>query len=499
MRLFQTVDAALQKFEAACAAAVHPRVRPHRRLAERHADFIKTQASAAALGGIGLPLAATVTQAWGIVTLIAWALFLMPFATARFVAVTGRISAAHFLSAVQLTGLVMLAAMVSGGPASFVVAWFVLVPIEAALSAHRWVMIAATGLSGGAFLLLAFLASQGLLPDPALAAIHARELALMSILAAILYAGGLVAGIQRLHRAAADQIARARDEALEASRAKSMFLATMSHELKTPLATIIGFAEFLHRDLILTARDGKSAEYCRIMHEQGEHLLGLVNSVLDASKLEAGTFTIDAEHFNVADLATRTAAALQLGAETRGIRLVVERAPGLVELNGDRRACRQILINLIGNALKFARSGDTVTVSVACDGDELMLRIADTGPGIAPHHLERLGQPFYQAESGYARRHEGAGLGLSIVKGLVALHAGSVAIASTLGAGTTVTVRLPVHGPQAAAGNSDPASVPLETTASARAAVVSAAPCVPAATLAAVAASALAPSTLALG
>ena len=474
-------------FGEALSLETHPRVRAHPSLARRHAAFIQSQMSAGLLGAVGLPAAALVAGATGPVTLIAWGLFLAPLFNAHFVSATGRLSAAHFISALQLAGLIMLAAVLSGGISSFVVAWFALVPIEAALSAHRWVMIGATGASASAFLLLAFLTYNGLLPEPAVLATHGRELAITASLGAIIYAGGLVSSIQQLHRNAADQIARARDEALAASRAKTLFLATMSHELRTPLSTIIGFAEFLHRELLLVGTGSRNAEYCRIMHEQGEHLLGLVNDVLDVSKIEAGTLVIHGEHFDLADLTERTVAALRLGATARGISITTEIDTDAPDINADRRACRQILLNVIGNALKFSRTGGAVRISLAAHDQNIVVRVADNGPGIAAHHLEKLGRPFYQADQGYARRHEGAGLGLSIVKGLIALHGGTFAIDSTVGSGTVVTVELPIEGPQApilaetaAAGNADASPAPAQ---------VSLPPSVPAATLAAVAAS----------
>ena len=486
MRLNDITAPAHAWLASALALEVHPRVRAQPGLARRHSAFIQSQMSAGLLGAIGLPAAALVAGATGPVTLVAWLLFLVPLLNAHFVAATGRLSAAHFLSALQLTGLVMLAAILSGGMSSFVVAWFALVPIEAALSAHRWVMIGATGASAAAFLLLAFLTYNGLLPEPAVLAVHGRELAIMATLGAIIYAGGLVSSIQQLHRTAADQIARVRDEALAASRAKTLFLATMSHELRTPLSTIIGFAEFLHRELLLSTDAGRHAEYCRIMHEQGEHLLGLVNDVLDVSKIESGTLVVDPEPFDMADLTERTVAAMRLGATARGISIVTDIDRDSPDLNADRRACRQILMNVLGNALKFSRPGNAVRVSLAAGRGHVVVRIADTGPGIAAHHLEKLGRPFYQADQGYARRHEGAGLGLSIVKGLIALHGGTFTIESTVGTGTLVTVQLPLegsaqevgHGPERPAAS----SLPL--------AQVSLPPTVPAATLAAVAANA---------
>jgi cell cycle sensor histidine kinase DivJ len=169
-----------------------------------------------------------------------------------------------------------------------------------------------------------------------------------------------------------------------------------------------------------------------------------VNGILDMSKIDSGNFEITPEPF-APDLALATCCdLLALKAGEAGIEIVRRVAPDVPEINGDKRAFNQILINLLSNALKFTERGGRVTVSAFLDDAMIVVSIADTGVGIGADDLPRVGSPFFQARASYDRRHDGAGLGLSIVKGLVDLHGGRLDIGSQLGRGTTVTVRLPV-------------------------------------------------------
>ena len=170
----------------------------------------------------------------------------------------------------------------------------------------------------------------------------------------------------------------------------------------------------------------------------------MVNDVLDMSKIEMGAFAITPEPFAVAPLVENCRQMLHNQAEKAGIQLATEVEPGLPELEADKRACRQILLNLLSNAIKFTEPGGRVRMTVRAAGDTLVFAVEDTGIGISPQDLPRLGTPFMQAESAYSRRFDGAGLGLSVVKGLVQLHGGRLEIASELGKGTQVSVCLPL-------------------------------------------------------
>jgi two-component system, cell cycle sensor histidine kinase DivJ len=235
----------------------------------------------------------------------------------------------------------------------------------------------------------------------------------------------------------------ARVESERASTAKFHFLATMSHELRTPLNAIIGFSEIMTNDS-LDVDAARRREYARLINESGRHLLSVVNGILDASKMETGNFEVTPEPFAPAPAIVSVTDLLALKAQESGVELKMRLAPNLPELAADRRAFNQILINLISNAIKFTPRGGRVTVSAFADGGTLALAVEDTGVGIGEGDLPHLGEPFFQAHASYDRRHDGSGLGLSIVKGLVGLHGGDVEIRSRLGEGTRVTVRLPV-------------------------------------------------------
>ena len=161
--------------------------------------------------------------------------------------------------------------------------------------------------------------------------------------------------------------------------------------------------------------------------------------------MEAGNFEIAPEPFSPRTALMNCCDILALKARDNGIDLVARAPTDLPDISGDPRAFKQIVLNLVSNAIKFTESGGTVSVSAQVDGSRLLLRVADTGIGIADVDLSRLGDPFFQAGKTYQRRHEGTGLGLSIVKSLVALHGGELAIASQLGQGTTITVSLPLE------------------------------------------------------
>ena len=236
-------------------------------------------------------------------------------------------------------------------------------------------------------------------------------------------------------------LVEARDAALDASRAKSRFLANMSHELRTPLNAIIGFSEMMTREMFGEIGQ-RYQEYSRLIHESGSHLLELINSVLDMSKIEAGKFELAEELFNLQDVAESALRFLKVPAERAQVALVLDITPPARLAWGDRRAVKQILVNLLSNGVKYTPPGGEVRVSARIDrGIEIVVR--DTGTGISAHDLERLGKPFEQVENAETRGKEGTGLGLALVKALAIMHGGEATMASALGEGTAVTVRLP--------------------------------------------------------
>ncbi len=245
---------------------------------------------------------------------------------------------------------------------------------------------------------------------------------------------------------------KAQEQALEAARAeadrasagKSRFVATMSHELRTPLNVIIGFSEMLTKEASMVLDAPRREEYAKLINESGHHLLSVVNGILDMSKIEAGNFEITPEPFAPARAVTHCCDLLGLKAREAGVDLVTRIAYDMPEIFADKRAVNQILLNLFSNAIKFTDRGGRVIVSAMREGPCVVFTVEDTGVGIDADDLPRIGDPFFQARATYDRRHEGTGLGVSIVKGLVALHGGELDIRSRPGEGTRVTVRLPI-------------------------------------------------------
>jgi two-component system, cell cycle sensor histidine kinase DivJ len=241
-----------------------------------------------------------------------------------------------------------------------------------------------------------------------------------------------------------EEILRARDEAEGISRAKTQFLANMSHELRTPLNAVIGFSEILNRELFGKLGTERYRDYARLIHESGQHLLNVVNDILDMSKIEAGSFRVLKEPFAVESLLKSCCELMRHAADKKGLAVSCEIAPGLPELVADKRACKQMLLNLLSNAIKFTEEGGWVEVTAKAAEGRMEIAVSDNGIGIAEADLTKLGNPFVQADTSYDRSYEGAGLGLSVVKGLAKLHGGSLKLESELGRGSTVTVTLPI-------------------------------------------------------
>jgi cell cycle sensor histidine kinase DivJ len=233
------------------------------------------------------------------------------------------------------------------------------------------------------------------------------------------------------------------DEAEEASRAKSRFLANMSHELRTPLNAIIGFSEVMTHEMFGPVGSAKYLEYSRLIHESGGHLLELINGILDMSKIEAGKFDLTEEVFDLDDVADAAARFVHIPAERAGVALNVAVAPDVHTIFADKRAIKQIVINLLTNGVKFTPRGGEVRLRAGLTARGVEISVSDTGVGIAPRDLEKLGRPFEQVEGELVRSKEGTGLGLALVKALTSMHGGEAVIESKLGEGTTVRVLLP--------------------------------------------------------
>jgi PAS domain S-box-containing protein len=246
-------------------------------------------------------------------------------------------------------------------------------------------------------------------------------------------------------KALENMLSEALEEARAAARVKSEFLAMMSHELRTPLHGVLGFAEIL----AATSLSEEQEEYLRHIATSGRHLLAIVNDILDFSSLEKGRITLDNGLIDVAELLDTSCLACRKEAEDKGIALSHHVDPDVpAQIPGDSRRIRQILLNLVGNAVKFTRTGAvTVSVSQAREAgrDSLDFAVRDTGPGIAPDLLARLFKPFIQADSTLHRSFEGTGLGLAISKQLSEAMGGSIEVHSIVGEGSTFTLRLPIE------------------------------------------------------
>ena len=242
----------------------------------------------------------------------------------------------------------------------------------------------------------------------------------------------------------------AKDAAERAYAAKSQFLANMSHELRTPLNAIIGFSEMMQRQLLGPIGTEKYLDYIDGIRESGEHLLDLISDILDMSKIEAGKYELDLIELNVCKAVGMATHMMEGRALEAGIKITTEGVNNeALVIIADRRAFMQILLNLLSNAVKFSSDNGVVRVECFERQDYIALKVADNGIGIPANKLAQITRPFEQASSSYAREHEGSGLGLAITKELVEMHGGTLFIDSTLGVGTTVTVRLPYDASKA--------------------------------------------------
>ncbi len=240
----------------------------------------------------------------------------------------------------------------------------------------------------------------------------------------------------------AEKYSEEKTRAEEANQTKSKFLANMSHELRTPLNAIIGFSEIMESGMFGTLGSEKYQEYCHDILTSGHYLLEVINDILDMSKIEAGRMKLDMEPL---DLSTTLAESLRVvsgRADDKNLLLDAD-IDGAISVVADRRAIKQIIVNLLSNAVKFTPDGGKVVVRGRLLSNSIMLMIADTGIGIAPHSLARLGRPFEQVESQLTKTYHGSGLGLAIARSLTNLHGGTMRLRSKLGAGTVVCVSLP--------------------------------------------------------
>jgi two-component system cell cycle sensor histidine kinase PleC len=233
-----------------------------------------------------------------------------------------------------------------------------------------------------------------------------------------------------------------KNRAEEANQTKSKFLANMSHELRTPLNAIIGFSEIMGSEMFGTLGSGKYQEYCQDILTSGRYLLEVINDILDMSKIEAGRMKLDFETLDLEQTLAESLRVVSGRAEAKNLSLNADIVGNLM-VTADRRALKQIAINLLSNAVKFTPDGGKIIVRSRALTNSVVLMIADTGIGITPQSLMKLGRPFEQVESQLTKTYHGSGLGLAIAKSLARLHGGSMRLRSKIGGGTVVCVSLP--------------------------------------------------------
>jgi two-component system cell cycle sensor histidine kinase PleC len=239
-------------------------------------------------------------------------------------------------------------------------------------------------------------------------------------------------------------VSEALTEAVRANKSKSEFLATMSHELRTPLNAIIGFSDIIRRELFGPLGNGKYTEYARDINESGSHLLSIINDILDLAKAESGKLELSEQDFDITDTLEACVRMCRGRAETNKVELIFFGGQTEIRAIADERLLLQIIANLITNAIKFTPEGGTVRLYVTANIQKgILIKVTDTGIGIAPENIERVLRPFEQVETSYSRRHAGSGLGLPYAKRLTELHGGELKIESELGKGTIASVTLP--------------------------------------------------------
>ena len=254
--------------------------------------------------------------------------------------------------------------------------------------------------------------------------------------------GALAANVNRMN----DELQRLYKELETASQHKSDFLASMSHELRTPLNAIIGFSQVL-RDGMVGEVNEKQREYLEDILSSGNHLLSLINDVLDLSKVEAGQVELDIAPFSLREALESGVVMVRERATDDGVQITVSESSDVSIVEGAERRVRQVIFNLLSNAVKFTPAGGSVDVRAAQVNGEVQVSVADTGPGIAPEDLERIFEEFQQTDTGLEQR-EGTGLGLALSKRLVELHGGRIWVDSEVGSGSTFVFTLPAGGVQ---------------------------------------------------
>ncbi len=555
----------------------HPSAHENALSLHRHKSFIQSHLMGGLIALFLYPLYLYRVGIPGFLDILVLFWFLSPLATVYYLCRTGNLSIAHMISAVNLTIFVTVGAALTGGIHSFLIAWMVIVPLEAALSGHRKVIFIASSVAVIALLGLYIGSSTGLFIAERQFGFGQEALLLFGLFSACTYGSAIAMTVQKAHEESENSIReseqkyrlmadnstdmisvhdhkgmvtfvspiagqlfntqsttllkggllerihisdrpiymtalsnckssaqaisaefrvrratnsdtqapdyvwlemrcnrvgatagddqhiiavtrdisvsktqelallKARDEAETANISKTRFLANMSHELRTPLNAIIGFSDVLSMELYGKLGNEKYTDYSRLINEAGDHLLSIVNNILDMSKIEVGKFSITPEAFELNNLVHTCCDMMEPEANDASVQIIKEFDIGTQDIVADSRAVKQMLINLLSNAIKFSPTDTKIIVRVTINDQTTTLEVIDQGIGISHSDLPKLCNPFVQADNSYKRQHEGVGLGLSVVKGLANLHGGNLTIESTLGIGTTARIELPLE------------------------------------------------------
>lgn len=261
----------------------------------------------------------------------------------------------------------------------------------------------------------------------------------------------LVAELERSETKTAEltrNLKREKQNAERSANSKSAFLANMSHELRTPLNAINGFSEILVDEMFGPLGDARYKDYARDILDSGRHLLDMITDILDMAKIEAGKMTVDLQPIDLSDPVDAAIRMIRRRAEEKNVKLTMAANPGLPLIEADHRAIRQMILNLVSNAIKFTDEGGEIRVTVDRKDQEVRVAVRDNGIGIPADALPRLGQPFEQVTDTRDRNYDGTGLGLALTKSFAEMHGGRLMIASEPGRGTQVSIFLPIPSHQ---------------------------------------------------
>jgi signal transduction histidine kinase len=362
-----------------------------------------------------------------------------------------------FVSLQHLTFIILFASYHYGGVTSPFFFWLLVVPLFGFfylgdVPRLRVAIIAALALG-----IASYFAAERLLGIPAPGTLPQRDtITLVSVLGAGIYVFIMALSHARLltqqtalqreseaQREIAEQLLFAKEAAEAASRAKSEFLATTSHELKTPLNAIIGYSQLIRRQPYGPIGE-KYGDYVKDIEVSGKHLLEIINDILDVARAESGRFDLNEEAVDLRKVIAASLRLVHIRAAKAGLSISVHVPADLPHLKADRARLKQMLLNLLGNAIKFTPAGGTIVLSATLDNaGALLIAVGDTGIGIAEQDIGKVLQPFYQVDNSLARRNEGVGLGLPLVSNVMGRHDGQLQLTSEVGKGTTATLQFP--------------------------------------------------------